>query len=55
MTVPKDFTAKELLTWETIKRFDFLGTALTIGGIGMFSAALCLGDTAANGCKTPTL
>ncbi|EME48032.1 hypothetical protein DOTSEDRAFT_69834 [Dothistroma septosporum NZE10] len=53
VTVPKDFTAKEPLTWETVKRFDVLGTALNIGGIGMFSAALSLGDTAESGWKTP--
>ena len=51
-TVPKDFTDKEPLNVETLKRFDVLGTLLTIAGIGMFSAALSLGDTAAQGWKT---
>ncbi|EGP83893.1 major facilitator superfamily transporter [Zymoseptoria tritici IPO323] len=43
--VPADFTAKEPLTFETLKKFDFLGTVLTIAGIGMFSAALTMGST----------
>lgn len=51
-TVPKDFTAKQPLTLETLKRFDLVGTALTIGGIGMFCAALSSGDTASQGWKT---
>ena len=51
-TVPKDFTVKEPLTWETLKRFDVLGTVLTIAGIGMFCAALSSGDTAPQGWKT---
>ncbi|PPJ57085.1 hypothetical protein CBER1_00546 [Cercospora berteroae] len=50
--VPKDFTDKEDLSWDTVKRFDLVGTILTVGGIGMFSAALSLGDTAAAGWKT---
>lgn len=52
-SVPKDFTAKEPFNWDTWKRFDILGTVLTVGGIGMFSAALSLGDTAPQGWKTP--
>lgn len=52
-SVPKDFTAKEPFTLETWKRFDLLGTVLTVAGIGMFSAALSLGDTAPQGWKTP--
>lgn len=52
-SVPKDFTAKEPFTWESWKRFDLLGTVLTVAGIGMFSAALSLGDTAPQGWKTP--
>ena len=51
-TVPKDWTDKEPFSMETVKKFDIVGTLLTIGGIGMFSAALSLGDTAANGWKT---
>lgn len=51
-TVPKDFTAKEPLALETVKKFDILGTVLTIAGIGMLSAALSLGDTAPQGWKT---
>ena len=51
-SVPKDFTDKEDLSWDTVKRFDILGTILTVGGIGMFSAALSMGDTAPNGWKT---
>ena len=51
-TVPKDTTEKKPLTWNTLYRFDVLGTLLTIGGIGMFSAALSLGPTAPDGWKT---
>ncbi|GAB7353401.1 hypothetical protein MBLNU459_g3875t1 [Dothideomycetes sp. NU459] len=51
-TLPKDSTPKEPFTWQTIKRFDFLGTALTIAGIGMFSAALTCEGTAPQGWKT---
>jgi len=45
-TVPTDFTAKEPLTWQTIRRFDFLGCGMTVAGIGLFSAGLSLGPTA---------
>ncbi|EMC96408.1 hypothetical protein BAUCODRAFT_70091 [Baudoinia panamericana UAMH 10762] len=51
-TVPRDFTAKEPLNWQTLKQFDVLGTVLVIFGIGMFSAALSLGETAPQGWKT---
>ncbi|OQN98188.1 hypothetical protein B0A48_15464 [Cryoendolithus antarcticus] len=52
-TIPSDHADKQPLTWQTIRRFDFLGVLLTVGGIGMFSAALSLGDTAQpNGWKT---
>lgn len=51
-TVPRDTTAKQPLTWETLRRFDIMGTVLTIGGIGMFCAALSSGDTAPEGWKT---
>ena len=51
-TIPKDWTDKEPLNWTAVKRFDLLGTALTIGGIGMFSAALSLGATAERGWAT---
>lgn len=48
-SVPKDFTDKTPFNWGTIKRFDFLGTVLTVSGIGMFSAGLSLGGTASQG------
>ena len=51
-TIPKDWTDKEPLNWVAVKRFDILGTILTIGGIGMFSAALSLGATAERGWST---
>ncbi|KAK3115505.1 hypothetical protein LTR53_005081 [Teratosphaeriaceae sp. CCFEE 6253] len=51
-TIPKDFTAKEPANLETLKRFDILGTVFVIFGIGMFSAALSLGETAPQGWKT---
>lgn len=50
--VPSDTSDKQPLSWDTLKRFDVVGTLLTICGIGMFSAALSLGDTAPNGWKT---
>ena len=50
--VPKDTTEKKPFTWETIRRFDFVGTILTICGIGMFSAALSLGGTAPEGWRS---
>ncbi|KAK4505070.1 hypothetical protein PRZ48_003033 [Zasmidium cellare] len=52
-SVPKDFTTKEPFNWDTLKRFDIVGTILTVAGIGMFSAALSLGDTAVQGWTTP--
>jgi len=51
-TVPRDVTDKEPLNMETLKRFDLLGTVMIIFGIGMFSAALSLGETAPNGWPT---
>ena len=51
-TVPRDPTAKQPFNWETIKRFDVVGVLMTIGGIGMFSAALSLGEDAAQGWRT---
>ncbi|KAF2491371.1 major facilitator superfamily transporter [Lophium mytilinum] len=52
-TVPNDTSAKKPLTWETLKKFDIVGTVLTIAGIGMFSASLSLGGDASDGWKTP--
>lgn len=51
-TIPRDWTPKEPLNWESLKKFDIIGTLLTIAGIGMFSAALSLGSTAPNGWRT---
>lgn len=51
-TVPKDWTDKEAFNWETVKKFDIVGTLLTVAGIGMFSAGISLGDKAAQGWKT---
>ncbi|KAK4550852.1 hypothetical protein LTR36_000432 [Oleoguttula mirabilis] len=51
-TIPKDFTPKEPLTLETLKTFDLVGVVAIIFGIGMFSAALSLGETAPQGWKT---
>ena len=50
--VPKDTTPKRKLNLETFKRLDIVGNLLTMGGIGMFSAALSFGSTAAQGWKT---
>jgi MFS family permease len=38
--VPSDTTEKEKLSIQVMKRFDVLGTILTIAGTGMFAAAL---------------
>ena len=51
-TIPKDWTDKEPLNWQTIKNFDIGGTLLTIFGVGMFSAGISLGATALQGWKT---
>jgi MFS family permease len=51
-TVPRDPSDKQPFNWETIKRFDIVGVVMTIGGIGMFSAALSLGEDAAQGWRT---
>ncbi|GMG31426.1 unnamed protein product [Aspergillus oryzae var. brunneus] len=41
-TVPVDNTPTEKISMEAVKRFDVVGTILTIAGIGLFSAALRL-------------
>lgn len=51
-TIPRDFTPKEPFNLETFKKFDALGALLIVFGIGMFSAALSLGETAPHGWKT---
>jgi MFS family permease len=51
-TVPRDPSDKQPVNCETLKRFDVVGVLMTIGGIGMFSAALSLGEDAAQGWKT---
>lgn len=51
-TVPRDPTDKQPFNWETLKRFDIVGVLMTIGGIGMFSAALSLGEDAPQGWRT---
>ncbi|KAF2722070.1 major facilitator superfamily transporter [Polychaeton citri CBS 116435] len=51
-SVPGDFEKKEPFSLETLKRFDLVGVALTIAGIGLFSAALSLGDSAPKGWST---
>ncbi|GAB7356859.1 hypothetical protein MBLNU459_g7729t1 [Dothideomycetes sp. NU459] len=51
-TIPKESTAKQPFTWQTLKEFDVLGTILTIAGIGTFCAALSSGDTASHSWKT---
>lgn len=39
-TVPVDHTQKEKISMQALRKFDVVGTILTIAGIGMFSAAL---------------
>ncbi|PVI02979.1 major facilitator superfamily MFS-1, partial [Periconia macrospinosa] len=52
-TVPVDDTDKMPLTWASLKQFDILGTALTIGGIGLFTGGISIGPDAPQGWKTP--
>ncbi|RAK95313.1 MFS general substrate transporter [Aspergillus ibericus CBS 121593] len=52
-TVPADHGAKEPWSLQALKKFDAVGTILTIAGIGMFSGALSLGSDAPQGWKTP--
>jgi MFS family permease len=40
VVVPSDRADKEPLSIEALKRFDVVGTALTIAGVGMFSSSL---------------
>ncbi|PYI10926.1 hypothetical protein BO78DRAFT_304653 [Aspergillus sclerotiicarbonarius CBS 121057] len=51
--VPADHGAKEPLSMQALKKFDVVGTIMTIAGIGMFSGALSLGSDAPHGWKTP--
>jgi MFS family permease len=51
-SVPRETSIKQPLTWTTLKRFDVVGTILTVCGIGMFTAALSLGQTAPQGWST---
>ena len=51
-TIPRDFTPKEPLNAQTFEKFDVIGIFCVIFGIGMFSAALSLGETAPQGWKT---
>jgi predicted MFS family arabinose efflux permease len=51
-TVPEDWAVKEPFNKLAMKRLDPVGVLLTICGIGMFSAAISLGDTAENGWAT---
>ncbi|KAI7657327.1 putative transporter, partial [Hortaea werneckii] len=51
-TIPKDTTAKEPLNRETFFKFDVIAMVCVIFGVGMFSAALSLGESAPQGWKT---
>lgn len=51
-TIPEDFTPKEPLNKETFLKFDVVAMVCVIFGVGMFSAALSLGETAPQGWKT---
>jgi len=51
--VPGDDTQKVPLTFSALKTFDFVGTLLTIAGVGLFSAALGLGSDLPEGYSTP--
>jgi MFS family permease len=51
-SVPRETGEKQPFTWATLKRFDVIGTILTVCGIGMFTAALSLGQTAPHGWAT---
>ncbi|RMY05233.1 hypothetical protein D0868_06519 [Hortaea werneckii] len=51
-TIPKDTTVKEPLNRETFFKFDVIAMVCVIFGVGMFSAALSLGESAPQGWKT---
>lgn len=51
--VPGDDTQKVPLTLSALKTFDFVGTLLTVAGVGLFSAALGLGSDLPQGYATP--
>lgn len=51
-TIPPDTQPKRPFSWETIKELDLVGTFCITLGIGMFSAALSLGETAPHGWTT---
>jgi MFS family permease len=51
-TVPGDETSKSPFTLKTLKTFDLVGTALTVAGVGLLSAALGLGSDAEHGYAT---
>ncbi|KAL0262744.1 hypothetical protein SLS55_001716 [Diplodia seriata] len=52
-SVPVDHTQKEKMSVQALKKFDVVGTILTVAGIGLFSGALSLGSDAPQGWKTP--
>ncbi|KAM0800480.1 major facilitator superfamily domain-containing protein [Usnea florida] len=52
-TVPIDDSEKLPLSVESLKQFDIVGAALTIGGIGLFAAGISVGPDAPQGWKTP--
>ncbi|PYH40862.1 putative transporter [Aspergillus saccharolyticus JOP 1030-1] len=52
-SVPVDPSPTTALSVQAVKKFDVVGTILTIAGIGMFSGALSLGSDAPQGWQTP--
>ncbi|RYP39042.1 hypothetical protein DL767_002369 [Monosporascus sp. MG133] len=53
LTVPVDDSEKLPLTMESLKQFDYIGTMLTVTGIGLFTAGISVGPDAPEGWKTP--
>jgi len=39
-TVPRTQESTEKLSWETLKRFDFVGIGLSMAGIALFCSSL---------------
>ncbi|KAI9705181.1 MAG: hypothetical protein M1820_005328 [Bogoriella megaspora] len=52
-TVPPDDSEKLPLSLESLKQFDVVGAALTVAGIGLFTAGISIGPNAPEGWKTP--
>ncbi|KAI9740205.1 MAG: hypothetical protein M1834_004783 [Cirrosporium novae-zelandiae] len=53
VTVPKDDGNYEKFSMESVKKFDLVGTVLSLAGLALFSASLSLAGDAPEGWSTP--